>query len=747
MNRYAILGAYFAVVGVLLANLGCGGCPSSNPPPQPLAPSPTPGAKADIEPSKPDVEPSKPVGGSGPGNVGSQKSHSAMLEAKPISATFLCKVTATIGTVNPQCPAPENNSLDSLPYWHITHLGTVRSPQTGKVEPRGIWCGYEYVVADSIGTALSLPIPTADSLIGVITGFSKNKPDTMLCRQDVAEVIPLSPASVWLHTSLAEQVGVTSKCPATGPVANGTSPILVALPDSLPPNSPGSGGTKKIAGGANVTVDHGASLAALIREFGGTILGQGSAEVCAAELLTTLALDKKIVSRNGKKIPVVVSDGGSVGSQLSLAWAIQEALSIWQESHQTKKLIINLSVGWEPGSDNDIHVVRDRILDAVDQGALVIAAAGNRPTKMSGKYAGLMYPAAYATESYACVPAPPGSPAGMNCPIVVPVGGVDRKDVFLWGARPQGSPHLMAPALAGAGEAAYLQTSSPSMTHLASLTGTSVSAAVLSATAARVWGKDPKLPPHAVMERIWNSARNPAGGVTWSPIGSNSIVPSVCHNAPYTPCNNETPPRIVSMCHADGSKPANEPCYPESDTTGLPTMNVAGSHKFVSKTQITTVPSECGPGYQYYHGGVVEVVGGTPGTATMTTKQPSAAAEFCPELLTPGPALVGTVNPQPGGCGCDDCLLAHEGSNEYTLYYYIRGDCPEELVNPRLVLSHTVTQATESIALGLGELIQGQPRSIADIPIPNYIDYNQVVLVATDTSTGNPVSFVWQIVH
>jgi hypothetical protein len=82
-------------------------------------------------------------------------------------------------------------------------------------------------------------------------------------------------------------------------------------------------------------------------------------------------------------------------------------------------------------------------------------------------------------------------------PLVYAVGGVDEHDRPLINARAKGSPRLVALGsnglVAGAGG-----STEP-------LTGSSVSAAVVSATAALVWSYVPKLRPHEVVDIIYNA--------------------------------------------------------------------------------------------------------------------------------------------------------------------------------------------------------------------------------------------------
>lgn len=672
------------------------------------------------------------------GSAGSPSRH------EPVTTTILCKVNSDVE----RCPRPDANASGRYPYWHVTKLGPVRDRVTGARVADTFWCTYEYIPTATAEQYFKIATKVSpDVLVNNVTGFGVDKPNYIRCQQDKSLVIPLATVGVHekMQAGFLQQVGVKSTCPATGSAAAADSPVLVLLPDSLPSNPQG---TKKIASSEHK--DHGASVAALIREFGGEVTVEGEL-ACAAEVMTALALNKKLVFDREHRVPgrpapstlVEVATNGKVGTQSSLAAAIQEARRAWnKEPYSSKKRILNLSVGWEPDSDdgaNDFHPVRDAILDAIDDGALVIAAAGNRLSLKQGVYNGLMFPAAYASESYPCVPGAAGQPPEMTCPLVVPVGGIDRNGHFLLASRHNGIPQLVAPAQNASGKADYLADFATNSQPLSSLTGTSVAAAVLSATAARVWAQNPELEPHQVIEKIWNAGRSPEAQSNWIEITDSLIKPPVCHSAPYAFCD-KTSPRIVSMCHADGTQvnttlPCFGPSLPVSMHENLPKKN---NHVWAEKTDYkmpSTVFQACGDNYVYRHGdGVAE---------------PTEGEHVCPEKSLAGPMLSGLVGPQPGGCGCDDCRIVAQGNDLYTLYYYIRGDdCPANLLNPRLVLSHTETQATVSIGLGFSPLVQGEQRSVSDISISDYGSYNRAALVATtDPVTEETYAFVWQIVQ
>lgn len=210
--------------------------------------------------------------------------------------------------------------------------------------------------------------------------------------------------------------------------------------------------------------------------------------------------------------------GGFYGSQADLARAIRTAVDRWQVAPIDGNLVINLSLGWEPGPFGgtespanmkaSVRAVHDALQYAVCRGALVITAAGN----VAG--AACVDPGPLAPARWESLKGPsvstcdalfgPGKqppPADIATrPLVYAVGGVDHNDGPLMNARPNGRPRLAAPAfMAVVDDATGLTTA---------LSGSSVAAAATSGTAALVWSYFPKNTPGQVMDRLYTHGKN-----------------------------------------------------------------------------------------------------------------------------------------------------------------------------------------------------------------------------------------------
>lgn len=314
--------------------------------------------------------------------------------------------------------------------------------------------------------------------------------------------------------------------------------------DALPEIQPHSGGVP--------FGEHGEVLAYLGRDIG---CPEGKYRNCAVHVETALAL------RDGGN-PTPESTGGLTGRRGDLAIALHETVDRFRDDvlqGAEPRLVINLSVGWESHShDDDCHVsqpqdlnapsraVYDAMLEARCHGALMVAAAGNDTGHDSP--GGLMCPAHYASwlppecdesivdttfvasyEGFTGLSLRP--PTTAYDPLVHPVGAVDHGDAPLVPHRPESLPMLVAPGLLGAsyeGVATAVQVAGtlPAVAPYP-LTGTSVSAAIVSAIAATTWAYEPSLAPANIMMLLH------AHGAMLSPTAEASplVVPQRVHRA------------------------------------------------------------------------------------------------------------------------------------------------------------------------------------------------------------------------
>ncbi|NUN15948.1 MAG: S8 family serine peptidase [Myxococcales bacterium] len=651
---------------------------------------------------------------------------------------FVCRYTPTDD--GPSCPAPNFAGLATGERWAGNTLSDVRD--TGD---RRLWCVYDYM--EDLTQIAANARRGQDNLRTQLAGLAPNR---LFCEVDNTVAVGLQgdvppPESLsdlttypGLYTSLAQQAGVRNRCPSGSPWTDRSSPVLVAVIDNVPPNPKELGGTRKIRWG---NIDrHGTTLGLLIREFSGRVPANpdtpGSQETCGAEVLTMLALDTVIETSPTGGLRRTQTEGGTVGTQASVARAIVNAVNVWQETNSKQKLVINLSIGWEPGQNTfgeSSNPVLDAIRFAVEKGALIIAAAGNRPS-LADVYQGLMYPAGYANLSYDCS-------EEERCPLVVAVSGIDGENRVLTTSRPLGTPQLLAPAQAALGNPDHLAKTPPEGSTLSPMTGTSVAAALVSAAAARVWSLEPNLEPHEVMKRIWRTAQQLPEPNELPVMTTTSMIPSICHTVSYATCDTDVPvkPRIVSFCHADQTVPTNEPCYQTiADRAEIvkSTQHDGATVTYTETGTFTVSPNHpCGANFTYRFAGSV-----------MSADAP--IMELCPEKvwktelanlrIAPGPISTPVVVPQPNGCGCEDCSLYLPNAAIPTQYNLSLALCASSPVvyTPQLTLINPTTQATQTIRLGLDTLEPDQRILVSNIEIKNLADFTQAMVTGRDTPTG-----------
>lgn len=232
--------------------------------------------------------------------------------------------------------------------------------------------------------------------------------------------------------------------------------------------------------------------------------------LCAATIsnLRTLGYD------DPNQSPLSSDRAGSIGAIAELGPRIVQAVAEWQRSRHPKHLVLNLSIGWDGevqliGKKTDLTARRVSDLEpsvqavylalqwAASKGVLVIAAAGNRRGGSLHDSNWPLLPAAWELHP------PSRSPFGPK--LVYAVGGVDWQGLPLPNSRTRGLPQRVA-----YGDHAVVEVGGRST---AILTGTSVSAAVVSSVAAVVWDLRPDLKPAEVMRLIDTSGTPTPEGV------------------------------------------------------------------------------------------------------------------------------------------------------------------------------------------------------------------------------------------
>ncbi|AUX45865.1 uncharacterized protein SOCE26_073610 [Sorangium cellulosum] len=297
---------------------------------------------------------------------------------------------------------------------------------------------------------------------------------------------------------------------AGAPVPLGDHPVQIAILDSSPDND----GDGDIPLGAS---SHGYTMGWIAREMA---CGAPPSETpgCSAEIRTYLALPR-VTNESATEA------GGYFGTPGDLAEAVDRAVEGWKQSPPPRpRLVINLSLGWQPeigrqsggvdinGAAAPAQSVLDALRRAACHGALIVAAAGNEPGNPSSR-PGATYPAAWqgvaaprrseCEREFGMLVSEPlaseGNPPGVvpEPSLVVAVGGTNYLGDPMVVTRLGSVGRLVAPALHGAAGDAVDPP-------IPALTGTSVSAAVLSGVAALVWAHRPDLNPTAVLAQLYS---------------------------------------------------------------------------------------------------------------------------------------------------------------------------------------------------------------------------------------------------
>ncbi|WP_181198176.1 S8/S53 family peptidase [Enhygromyxa salina] len=262
------------------------------------------------------------------------------------------------------------------------------------------------------------------------------------------------------------------------------SDVTVAIVDTIPNPAP-----------ADPSSPHGESMAAFVRDIACPALG-GS---CAVDVRNALGMPRV----EGRTTDLV--NGGRYGSQADLARAIHKVVT---NAPGGSPLVVNLSLGWEAelfgdqvASSVPVEAVHAALEHARCRGALVVAAAGNQGHLCTS---GPLMPGGWEVEA---APTPPrcaeigvANPAPLGAgysPLVYAVGGLDYDAEAMPATRVGGMPRLAATAMHAISDVSDPRTA---------LSGSSVSAAVVSGAASLIWSFYPQLSADQVMNTIYAGA-------------------------------------------------------------------------------------------------------------------------------------------------------------------------------------------------------------------------------------------------
>ncbi|MEM9193674.1 MAG: S8 family serine peptidase [Myxococcota bacterium] len=525
--------------------------------------------------------------------------------------------------------------------WTSDRLGRSRTPD-GRVA-----CVYRWPVAGtpvlsglpSDGTGAGVPIPATDWL-----------------DRDCPAVVPLANDDIHTayHQGYHRQMDSVSTLP-TFPARQLPGRVTVAVLDSSPDSGPGE--IEPTVG----PVTHGRQVSLAIREMSCPEGRNSTTSACIPEFETYQILDY------ASGVPAA-GPVGHHGLLSTLAQHIEEAVTDWESRGKSQPLIINLSVGWHPtyhengnyephsGTTSVRHsaaqAVRSAIHRASCEGALVIAAAGNRTGGGPSLDAGPLFPAGWAAEQTDCSSDPSGSPPAA-APLLYAASGVDALDRPLTTARPNSSTEIVAPAFMVAVDN-HPAHPAPTPPLLPIQSGSSFSAAGLTAAAAVAWGYAPHLTPAAVIELVYRAATPLSGRL-------DRRVAELCHGT----CRRT---RRLSICNT-ASEAMAPLCGPGcSQMPNCATVPAGGG----ATVQPDTLPT---PALLTPTGDWSRVwTSKCPGA--VWTDSPTLGPNPCPDINLETTALwPQLVSSQPGSDPCPLCgVIWSEGSQRGYLYMEISND-------------------------------------------------------------------------
>lgn len=316
---------------------------------------------------------------------------------------------------------------------------------------------------------------------------------------------------------------------------------------------------------------HGPSLGA----FAHTLLCDDTG-ACGVQVTSRLVLPYRYTEFDPMST-LAAGEHGYVGTLSDLAGAIWDELQEVKGGASARNLILNLSLAWHPrfgGYEDDVidmpldvRAVYLVIQEAVREGALVIAAAGNRPDDYGEADDGPLLPAAWESR-----PAPSPGTGSVYEPLVYAAAGVDRHGASLSNAQPASLPPLVA-----YGDHAAVEGS-------ATLTGSSVAALVVSAAAAAAWQARPELSAAEVMDRLYRTGETVLGVHVDFCLGTPPGRLGACLDPERVEARQVSLCRAYHGCEDGPCLPCLAvPSYPTVDLSSV-TFNLPGVRKTRKKT-------------------------------------------------------------------------------------------------------------------------------------------------------------------
>ncbi len=404
-------------------------------------------------------------------------------------------------------------------------------------------------------------------------------------------------------------------------------------------------------------------------------------------------------------------NGGHAGLLSDLATAILGEVADWQRDDPERRLVINLSLGWDPDlyggvltgdakrgeaakEPASVRAVRTALEIAAAHGAVIVAASGNLLGLPSDDQDALL-PAAWERLT---------APSTARCeqllgagatvcqrledertssretrayrPLLHAAGGLHGHGGTIANARPGSLPRLMAYA---AGAVTVDGGGRPTTT----LVGSSVAALIVSSTVAAVWSLDPKLSGHRAVQWTYESGRG---------LGEAAEL----HLGATAPERNRI--ELCAALRAACSRGLCEPpvCRERPRRLPPPEVTLAEhlSHAGPMATPVLPVPAECGANYKLFHNG-----SGPP-------------MWMCPFAQLPGVAHHTVVGPQPQSTPCPNCSLIPDPTGN-RLLIEVDPSFGASVSQPVLHINGI------SLALPVATLGPGECAEVTDLPTPN----------------------------
>lgn len=525
---------------------------------------------------------------------------------------------------------------------------------------------------------------------------------------------------VWesLRDHFVEQTG------ATGALAGPSDLIRLAVVDTEPT------GLGEYANGQGAS-PHGFTLLNMMREM--ICPPSGS---CGIQLQSRLGLPLRFCSNepaspcpcmgNPNRVCEDEVNGGYVGTIGNIAVAIRDEVREWLMP-PAQRLVINLSVGWDPlfggvpGGPVAVQAVKSAIEDARCRGALVFAAAGNRVSG-PGSTSGALLPGGWEelpapgfTTCGALLEAanPPDSndfPSGQQSyfPLVYSAAAVKNNNEPA-AQRPGGEPPLVA---FGDHAVATDPIAGPGPT--ATLTGSSVASAVVSAAAAAAWHQRPTAAGYEIMEAVYGAAYNLGRTADYCEGGSPCSLPvhrvtactavlGACSTLPGGACP-------ITSCEAPN------PVLPSIAVDAIDADYVATMALDVDISALGKVAtiSNCREGYVLHWSSGLE------------------PDNPCPQQQFYGVQVTPWTDGQPSGQPCETCTTRFHSPGK--LYLEVKTEFDGNLTDITLLCGDDAYRLDETLAPG---------DKLRMREIPEHCEFEELaVSYRVDTGGGSPASAV-----